>query len=105
MKTRTLKLPRRNPPRLLHPATQVDTDSVCYLAEYGFSYRCIARTLFHSEDRATLYRIGRILRNNDLRVTDYRNGKTEISRSIISPVLSLLKRDHAGRNKRKKKVG
>ena len=55
------------------------------LARYGFSYKFIARRAFRDKEQYRL--VGRALRKLGIRVTDYRNGETRLSREVANKVV------------------
>jgi len=69
--------------------TRVDgpeTDFILHLAKAGMSYRCIAQEVYGSTSDYHVSRIGYILSYEEVKVTDYRNGKSPTGRAMIAAI-------------------
>lgn len=63
-----------------------ETDFILHLAKAGLSYRCIAQEVYGSTSDYHISRIGYILSWEEVRVTDYRNGKNSTGRAMIAAI-------------------
>ena len=61
------------------------------LARSGFSYRTMTQRVFGDESDATKLLVARVLRRADLRLKDYRDGKSKFSRGLITECLRIKK--------------
>jgi len=59
--------------------------SIRILANYGYSYKFISKMVFGSTRYSA--HVGRSLRKQKLRVTDYRNGRNECGSQVAKTVL------------------
>lgn len=86
-------LPKKTGAR--HHLSHSEEWRICLLAEWGFSYKAIAKRVFGNGNPkfqvsdADIRRVGAVLHANKLKVRDYRNMETEGSQSVAA---SLLRR-------------
>lgn len=69
--------------------TRVDepeTDIILQLAKAGMSYACIAQEVYGNKTAYYIHRIGYILSYEEVKVTDYRNGRNSTGRAMIAAI-------------------
>jgi len=63
-----------------------ETEFILHLARAGMSYACIAQEVYGSKTDYHVKRVGYILAYEEVRVTDYRNGKNQTGRAMIAAI-------------------
>jgi hypothetical protein len=63
-----------------------ETDMIVQLAKAGMSYKCIAQEAYGASTDYHVARVGYILAWEEVKVTDYRNGKNQMGRAMIAAI-------------------